>query len=86
MERRINLTQPENWNKNLAPLIAFQLGYVLNKRFIIAVRDFGKHIRKSHETEPIKVFDFLPVLGARYLAEYKPPLKKERKPTLVKRC
>ena len=76
MERRIDLSHPENWTKNQAPNVARQLGYVLNGRFVNAVREYGKSLRREHERNILKVLDFVPVFGNRFLSEYKPPLKR----------
>jgi hypothetical protein len=77
---RADLRNFENWTKNNAPNVAMQLGYVLNKRFIQAVVLYGKSIRKTHEVEPIRIFEYLPVLGDRFLREYKPKLKRLPRP------
>ncbi|MCX6730952.1 MAG: hypothetical protein NTZ55_03825 [Candidatus Roizmanbacteria bacterium] len=76
---RADLKNIENWSKNNAPNVALQLGYVLNKRFIRAVTEYGKDLRRSNEMEQIKVTDFIPVFGERFLREYTPPLKRDRK-------
>lgn len=73
---RYDLRKVENWTKNNAPNVALQLGYVLNKRFIQAVELYGKNLRKSHEAGGIAIYDYLPILGNRFLKEYKPPLKR----------
>ncbi|MCX6732172.1 MAG: hypothetical protein NTV98_01380 [Candidatus Roizmanbacteria bacterium] len=76
---RADLKKIENWSKNNAPNVALQLGYVLNKRFIRAVTEYGKDLRRSNEMEQIKVTDFIPVFGERFLRGYTPPLKRDRK-------
>lgn len=73
---RYDLRKVENWTKNNAPNVALQLGYVLNKRFIHAVEQYGKILRKNHEEGGIKICDYIPIFGGRFLKEYKPPLKR----------